>query len=181
MFEWFQLEAPNTGKEAAKARLILFRLLEELSQRYSVPASRIFLWGFSQGGMLALDAGLRFKEPEGTRLGGIACLSGLLLADAPFRESIMFDPASYYLQDQGDLQQTLAGAAVDKLPVFIAHGSYDPVVPAVAGQLARDMLEQAGIKVEYFEFPGQHQITLPEIQALAKFIDKSFTGDYNLA
>ncbi len=173
LFEWFRFESPQVSKEAAKARLIIFKLLEELATRYNISASRIFLFGFSQGGMMTLDAGLRYRSADGQRLAGLSALSGLLMSDTPFRQNSMANPAQYYEQDESDLKEAVAGAAADKLPVFIAHGSYDPVVPVRAGQAARDFLRQNGLAVEYYEFPGEHQIILPEIENLSAFIAQS--------
>ncbi len=175
LFEWFRFDYDNPGKEAKEARQVLLSFIGDLASRYSLPPAKIFLCGFSQGGMMALEAGLRFKDSKGTRLAGLACLSGALLANTSFNETHLADPASYYSLDQGDLKQTLVEAARDKIPVFIGHGSFDPVVPVVSGKLSRDFLKKAGLEVEYFEFPGQHEISFPEIKALASFIDRSLS------
>ncbi|NWJ96322.1 MAG: hypothetical protein HXX20_11100 [Chloroflexi bacterium] len=172
-FEWFRFESANLGKEAATTRQTIFQLLEELMARYTTPASRTFLFGFSQGGMMTLEAGLRYRDRDNQRLAGLAVLSGMLLADAPFQASRQTSLASYYASDKGDLKAVLAAAAADQIPLFAAHGIYDPVIPVGAGRSTREVLQQAGLVVEYYEFQGEHQIILPEIQFLRQFIIKS--------
>ncbi len=171
MFEWFRLEAMNLGPGAAKARVQIMALLDELGRRYNTPASRTILGGFSQGGMMTLDAGLRYPQ----KLAGLFALSCFMVADAPFNWSNP-TPNGYYGNDRGDLGSTLATAAMLKTPVFLAHGTYDPVVPLMAGRATRDLLQKAGVAVEYYEFPGAHQISMDELAKIKEFLAKNLTG-----
>jgi predicted esterase len=123
LYEWFRLESYEIAREAAQARQLIFKLLNELSTKYNSPAPRTFLFGFSQGGMMTLEAGLRYRDSQGKPLAGLASLSGLLIADAPFNQNVMLSPASYYGADRGDLKKTLEEAAAAQIPVFIGHGS----------------------------------------------------------
>jgi len=175
LFEWFRFDNGNLGQETAKARQILFKLLANLAERYKTPASRTFLWGFSQGSMMTLDAGLRYRDGQGQRLAGLGALSGFLVADSPFSQSNFMIPGRYFNQDQGDLKEVVAEAVADQIPVFMGHGTYDPVVPVQAGRVSRDYLQAAGLKLEYYEFAGAHQLILPEIEALRDFIAKSLS------
>ena len=113
-----------------------------------VPASRIVLAGFSQGCAITLGAGLRSRH----RLAGLAGLSGYLpLAEATIAER----PAGN------------AG-----LPVFLAHGQRDGVVPPARGAAARDALLREGHEVEWHEYPMEHSVCVEELQALRAWLLK---------
>ncbi|MCK7595248.1 alpha/beta hydrolase [Pseudomarimonas salicorniae] len=111
------------------------------------PPERILLAGFSQGGAITLATGLRRQEPL---LGMIALSTYLPLAESTAAES------------------TDAGRAT---PVFMAHGSLDPVVPHQAGTLSAQRLRQLGVQVEWHEYPMQHAVCAEEIRDLALWMD----------
>lgn len=129
--------------------------VEELIAREGergVPASRVILAGFSQGGAIALAAGLR----RTTALAGIVALSSYLpLAAASIAEA------------------TPAGRAT---PVFMAHGSLDPVVPQQLGERSRDALLGAGMAIQWHSYPMQHQVCAEEIDALAAWLSQRFAA-----
>ena len=110
-----------------------------------IPASRIVLGGFSQGGAIALYAGLLHDE----RLAGIAALS------------------TYLVDAQTTLQE--ATSANRSTPIFMAHGSADDVVRFEWGEASRKRLEAAGWPVEWHTYPMAHSAVLDEIQALGAF------------
>lgn len=167
-FEWFRLDSADITKGARVTRTTVSNLVKELLERFQTPASRTVLGGFSQGGMMTYEVGLRYPE----KLAGLVVLSALLLAEAPFNFMNPPDPATYYAGDKGDLKDVLAKAAADRLPVFIGHGTYDQVVPVIAGRGAAQLLKQAGAPVEYYEFPGQHEITMAELHKIKGFLDQ---------
>ena len=104
-----------------------------------VPPERTILAGFSQGGAIALFLGQRYPE----RLAGIVGLSTYhLLADS--------------LPDE-------ASEANRDTPVFMGHGTMDPVVRVVRGRQARDDLVAAGRDVQYEEYAMQHEVCMTEI------------------
>ena len=111
-----------------------------------IPASRIVLAGFSQGGAVALSAGLRFAE----RLAGLLALSTYL----PF-------PAR--------LEAGKSAANAD-VPILMCHGRMDPVVPIVMGIEARDVLGAQGYAVEWHEYPMQHEVCAAELAETAKWL-----------
>lgn len=111
-----------------------------------VDPGRIVLAGFSQGGAMALFAGLRQHES----LAGLICLSGYLLLDEEL-ESIV--------QDGGPLP-----------PIFQAHGTEDSVVPYATGLRSRDLLAVAGYVVEWREYPMGHQVCLEEIRDIGAWL-----------
>ncbi len=111
-----------------------------------ISPQRIILAGFSQGGAIALHTGLRYPE----RLGGIMALSTYLpLADtvADERHAINRD-----------------------LPIFMAHGIQDPVIPLALGEQSRDTLTSLGHPMEWHDYPMQHSVCLEEIGAIAGWL-----------
>lgn len=113
-----------------------------------VPAERIVLAGFSQGSAIALGTGLRHT----TRLAGLAGLSGYVpLAHTSAAER---QPAS-----QG-------------LPVFMAHGRSDAVVPLARGSAGRVLLQGLGLDVEWHDYPIEHSVCMEEVAALKQWLLK---------
>jgi len=111
-----------------------------------IPRSRIVLAGFSQGAAIALQTGLRQAEP----LAGLLALSGYLpLADRLAAER---------------------HAASAGLPVLMAHGADDPVVPIARAIHSRDLLASLGYQVEWHEFPMRHAVCAEELEAIAAFL-----------
>lgn len=118
-----------------------------------VEAQRIIVAGFSQGGAVALHAGLRHPEP----LGGILALS-------------------CYLPLQATLAAELSGAN-RATPILMCHGQFDPVLPMPLGILARDWLRAERYAVEWKEYPMQHQVCLPEIHDIAGWLRERLATD----
>ncbi|MGH7292138.1 MAG: alpha/beta hydrolase [Myxococcota bacterium] len=121
------------------------KLIEQEKTR-GIPARRIVLAGFSQGGAIVLQAGLRYAE----RLAGVMALSTYL-----------------------PLAGTLAGerAAMNKdLPVVMAHGSLDPMIPMARAAQSRDALLALGYPVQWREYPMPHSVCPQEIADIAAFL-----------
>ena len=133
---WFEVP-PNHRAGILESRRRLTGLLDEIVAG-GMPPERIVLSGFSQGGVMALDAGLRYPR----RLAGLAPLSGYL-----------FEPEA--------LAADLAPAQA-RTPVFLAHGTFDDVVPIAGSRQAAEALLRAGLPVDVREYPMAHQIT-PEV------------------
>ena len=150
MRAWYDILAPGGrgGEDEAGLRASQ-RLIEGLIGREiarGLPASRIVLAGFSQGGAIAFQAGLRHPE----RLAGIMALSTYLpLAETLDRE----------LSD-----------ANDRVPIFMAHGSYDPMIPMIRAQHSRDALMALGYPVEWREYPMPHSVCAEEISDIRAFL-----------
>jgi phospholipase/carboxylesterase len=104
-----------------------------------VPASRIVLGGFSQGCAMTLLAGLRAPQ----RLAGLLGMSGYL--------PLVATTAAERSEANRDV------------PVFLAHGRMDPVVPFARGTDTRDALIELGYPVEWHEYPMQHSVSQEEI------------------
>jgi phospholipase/carboxylesterase len=111
-----------------------------------IGASRIVLAGFSQGGAIALQAGLR----HGERLAGVMALSTYVpLADQLAAE---------------------ANPANRGLPIFMAHGSADPMIPIARAQASRDLLLEQGYALEWSEYRMPHSVCPQEIAAIGAWL-----------
>jgi phospholipase/carboxylesterase len=117
-----------------------------------VDTGRIVLAGFSQGGAIALQAGLRHKE----RLGGIVALSTYLPLEASLEAE---------------------AAAANKLtPIFMAHGTQDPVIPLQLAQSSHQILKSRGYPVEWHTWPMPHSVCAEEVEALGAFLTRIYGG-----
>ena len=117
-----------------------------------VPRGRVVLAGFSQGGAIALHAGLRQPAP----LGGVLALSTYL----PIHQTVM-------------AELTSAGRST---PIFMCHGEYDPVLPMVMGTNSRDGLRRYGCQVEWRDYPMQHEVCGDEIADVATWLRARLMG-----
>jgi phospholipase/carboxylesterase len=111
-----------------------------------VEAANIVLAGFSQGGAIALQAGLRHRE----RLGAVVALST-------------------YLPLEDSLDREAAGAN-KATPIFMAHGTQDPVIPLALAEASQRALQARGYGVEWHAYPMPHSVSAEEVQDLAEFL-----------
>jgi phospholipase/carboxylesterase len=124
------------------------RALIEREGKRGVSAAATFLFGFSQGGAMALHTGLRYPE----RLGGIAALSCAL----PLADTLGVEAAS----------------ANRDVPIFMAHGAQDPMIPLSRGAEARDRLIALGYRVEWHEYLMPHSVCAEEIADLSAWLKR---------
>jgi phospholipase/carboxylesterase len=117
-----------------------------------VAARNIVLAGFSQGGAIALQTGLRHCE----RLAGIMALSTYL----PLAETL---PAE-------------ASSPNRDVPIFMAHGSVDPVIPPEMATASRDKLGELGYRVDWHDYPMQHSVCMEEVQAISMWLRRVLPG-----
>ena len=117
-----------------------------------VPANRVILAGFSQGGAIALAAGLRREQ---ACLGLVALSTYLPLAAETAAEA------------------TSRGLAT---PLFMAHGSQDPVVPLTAGQKSAEQLRGLGMDVAIRPYPMPHSVCAEEIRDLGDWMSARFAA-----
>lgn len=111
-----------------------------------IPADRVVLAGFSQGGAIALATALRYPEP----LAGIIALSTYL----PLRDKTAAETS----------------AANRGIGIFQAHGQADPVVAPALGELTRDRLREAGHRVDWHTYAMGHQVCAEEITDLRAWL-----------
>lgn len=117
-----------------------------------VAARNIVVAGFSQGGAIALQTGLRYAQP----IAGIMALSTYL----PLAESLGAE----------------AAAANRDVPIFYAHGTYDPVIPLAMATASRDKLAASAYKVEWHEYPMQHAVCAEEIGDISNWLKQVLRG-----
>ncbi len=111
-----------------------------------VKPEHIVIAGFSQGGAVAYHVAL--SHPE--RLAGLMTLST-------------------YLATNDNIEYS---AANRDLPILIEHGTHDPVVPVMLGEQAQQLLTSKGYNVEYHTYPMAHQVCMPQIQNIGKWLNK---------
>jgi phospholipase/carboxylesterase len=112
-----------------------------------VPARRIVLAGFSQGGAMALQTGLRHPE----RLAGLMALSCYVPLSSTVR---------------GEAHQ-----ANRDVPIFMAHGTYDQVIPVERAEIGRDFLAKLGYRVEWHTYPMPHSVCAEEIADISAWLE----------
>ncbi len=154
MRAWYDLKnldldqrADETGVRESMAQVEALIARED---ERGVPAERILLAGFSQGGAIALAAGVRRERP----LAGLIGLSTYL----PMGSTTAAEATP----------QSLA------TPVFMAHGTHDPVVPEGFGARSRDLLKGLGMQVDWHSYPMQHNVCAEEIRDLGEWMDRRF-------
>ncbi len=128
---------------------ILDRLVEALIERErkrGTAANRLVLAGFSQGGAIALQTGLR----HGERIAGIMALSTYL----PIADKFAAE----------------AAAANRDTPIFMAHGSFDPVIALQRAQESRALLQSLGYAVEWREYPMPHSVCPEEVAEIGAWL-----------
>ncbi len=153
MRAWFDIRTADIGAEpdekGIRASAEFLSELVDAEIGAGIAAERIVVAGFSQGGAIALHAGLSYYK----RLAGIVALSTFL----PLAETLADD-------------MTVANADI---PIFLAHGSADPVVPIDLGRRSKQALESGGYKVEWHEYENMpHSVSQQEIVDLAEWFEK---------
>lgn len=134
----------DTAGIRASAQAIAALIEREIAR--GIPAHRIVLAGFSQGCAMALHTGLRFPQT----LAGIMALSGYL----PLAEQFV-------------AERTAANAHT---PIFMAHGSQDPVVVPARGEASRDLLVKMGYPVQWHSYPMPHSLHPREVADISVFL-----------
>lgn len=156
MRAWYDIVSQEIDKRADEAGVRdSINEVEALIARErdrGVPASRVILVGFSQGGAIALATGLRREAG----IAGIAALSTYLpLAQAT----------------PGEI--TTAGR---NTPVFMAHGAHDPVVPQSLGQRSRELLQSMHVAVQWHSYPMPHSVCAEEVNDLGDWLGARFSA-----
>lgn len=109
---------------------------------------KIVLAGFSQGGAIVLQAALRHAKA----LAGVLALSTYL----PLAAKV----------------QAEASSANRAIPIFMAHGQYDEIIPLDRAEASRDALQRLGYAVEWHAYPMPHSVCAPEIADISRFLNR---------
>jgi phospholipase/carboxylesterase len=142
-FDILSLDRDGLADEAGvrESTAILEALIQREIER-GIDASNIVIAGFSQGGAIAMHAALRSKQ----KLAGLMALSTYL-------------PLASELGDD-----------VVKLPIFMAHGTFDPVLPMALGRESADLLLAKGLDVEWHDYPMAHAVCAEEIEDIRRWL-----------
>ncbi|MBM4202463.1 MAG: carboxylesterase [Gammaproteobacteria bacterium] len=146
MRAWYDITGADLGRMVdiggVDASCTEVARLVDRERAAGIPAARIILAGFSQGGVIALETAARYP----LRLGGVIALSTYLA------------------------QPEQLPTAKDALPVFMAHGRDDPIVPYTLGQHGRAVLESRGYAVEWHAYPMPHSVCATEIADIGAWL-----------
>ncbi len=139
-FDMYSLTSLEKQDEAGirEAQNMINALIEQEIDK-GIPSAQILLAGFSQGGAMALYTALSTEH----KLAGVLGLS-------------------CYLPLHFNINQTTFATNKD-IPIFLAHGTYDDVLPVFAGQLSRDYLQQQHYNVEWHDYPMAHEVCQEEL------------------
>jgi phospholipase/carboxylesterase len=159
MRAWYDILSVNLGQgqenkprkedEAGmrESESVIKRFLDREVAR-GIPASRIVLAGFSQGGAMALHTGLRYPH----KLAGLMALSAYL-------------PLHSKLPQERDPEN-------QHTPIFMAHGSIDNVVPVSLATASQAYLAQSGYEVEWHDYPMMHEVCREELDDIGAWMTK---------
>ena len=146
MRAWYDIFQFGPGREDDKGIRASQKLLEKLIEEQPVPPEKIVLAGFSQGGAIVLQTALRYPK----RLAGLMALSTYL----PLAATL-------------DAERSRENA---QIPIFMAHGQYDDIIPLRRAQESRSVLEKSGYRVEWHEYPMPHSVCGEEVGHISKFL-----------
>ena len=155
---WFPIRTgrPPDPSEFARGAAVLRGFLDDLLLEYPVNRRKLVVLGFSQGGVMAYDLVLR--DPE--RFAGLVALSSWLPQEL-----------SASLARRPELAQ---------LPVFVAHGSEDPMLPVAMGQASRDGLLKLGVQLSYREYPMGHEVRPELLQDVGEWLESKVLSPIQL-
>jgi len=144
MRAWYDILQFGAGPEDDAGVRASQKLVEELIA--AEKGRKIVLAGFSQGGAIVLQTALRHPE----RLAGVMALSTYL-------------PLSATLEKERN-------KANHDVPIFMAHGNFDDIIPIDKAQRSREILEKLGYPVTWKEYPMPHSVCAEEIGDISKFL-----------
>ena len=153
MRAWYDIRSMDIGSAQDEAGIRSSQQWLEELVRHQIAAGfssrKIVLAGFSQGGAIILQTGLRFDQP----LAGLMALSTYL----PLAETLEHEKAGVN----------------QKVPIFMAHGDSDPVVRPELAYRSRSKLEQQGYTLNWHEYRGmQHGLSMPEIEHISQWLQQ---------
>jgi phospholipase/carboxylesterase len=152
MRAWYDIDpgAPLSGEAEIQESAESIRKLVERENERGIASDKITLAGFSQGGVIALQLGLSFDE----RLAGIMALST-------------------YVHDHEHLVDRVSFANID-VPIFMAHGISDPMIPITRAITAREALLNLNYSVQWHEYGMGHQVCPEEINDISTWLNSVY-------
>ena len=160
MRAWYDIisldrSGPQDEKGIRQSAAILTELIERERLR-GISNDRVVVAGFSQGGAIAMHTALRHSQ----RLAGLLALSTWLPLGSSYAAEVLDNPQSQPRD----------------LPVFMAHGTFDPMLPISMGVDSKAALQKAGFHVEWHEYPMAHAVCGEEIVAIRNWLLSVFSA-----
>jgi phospholipase/carboxylesterase len=147
MRAWYDILQFGPGPEDEAGVRASQKLLEELiAAEKARGIGSIVLAGFSQGGAIVLQTALRHRE----RLAGVLALSTYL----PLHKAL----------------ETERSRENRDVPIFMAHGQYDEIIPLARAEQSRQLLERLGYKLQWHTYPMPHSVCPEEIADISAFL-----------
>ena len=141
------LEAKNRNDEEGLLRSVeQVRRLVDDEAAAGIPAERLVMAGFSQGGAVAIELALTHTSA----LAGLVALSTYVVTPDRIRAN------------RSDANRSL--------PILQCHGTYDPMVPLASGKRAHEFLVGLDHDVAWHEYPIQHEVSAPELEVIGRFL-----------
>ena len=152
---WFDIysleENAQQDEEGIFAAMREIEVLIENEMKRGIPLERIFIAGFSQGGAVALHLLLHGSH----QIAGVIALSTYL--------------PLHTLLDKANT------ARVTQIPIFLAHGVSDEVLPFHYAQISHDRLLERGASIDFYDYPMGHQVNNQELNDLCLWLEKQLT------
>lgn len=150
-YGWYPLAFTPSGithlpAEARDGTEALSRAIDELVTAYASDPRRVYLAGFSQGGIISLAVTL--MQP--TKVAGVVVMSGMLLPEAR--------------------QNAAPADSLKGLPIFVAHGKWDDVIPVEKGREIQQELADLPVDIVYREYPMGHQISAESLADITEWL-----------
>jgi len=151
MRAWYDIFQFGGGREDDKGIRASQQLIEKMiadEVKKGIPESKIVLAGFSQGGAIALQTALRYPKP----LAGVMALSTYL----PIAATLAAERAAPNAQ----------------VPIFMAHGAYDDIIPIQRARDSKNFLEKLGYRIAWHEYPMPHSVCGEEVREISAFLTR---------
>jgi phospholipase/carboxylesterase len=148
MRAWYDIFQFGGGREDDKGIRASQALIVKLIEEQPVPPEKIVLAGFSQGGAIALQTALRYAKP----LAGVMALSTYL----PLAATLAAERATANAQ----------------VPIFMAHGTHDDIIPIQRAHDSKNFLEKLGHRIEWHDYPMPHSVCGDEVRDISAFLTR---------
>ena len=151
-FGWFNIEFTPRGmvadlEQAEQSRALLLKFIDEVLGTYNPDPACLFLMGFSQGAMMSLSVAL--AQPG--KVAGVVAMSERFPSQA----------------------QMSAPEALKDMPIMVAHGIYDPVLPIDSAREAREKLEALQVALTYREYQMGHEVSMESLRDIAAWLSST--------
>ena len=157
-YDIFSLDRDGpVDEEGIRASGEILNNLIQREQDRGIAANRIVVAGFSQGGAIALHAALRYPQ----RLAGLMALSTYLPLMSSFDAEVVHNEK----------------AANQDISIFMAHGSFDPVLPMQMGTSSAELLTKAGFNIEWHDYPMAHAVCGEEIAHVRDWLLRVYSDE----